>query len=753
MRKIFYRSIVILSLLLSAGLAFAQTAGPFFQIRVVDEQTGRGVPLVELKTTNQVCYYTDSNGLVAFFEPGLMNQQVFFHLKSHGYEYPADGFGYRGKALFTKPGDSAVVRLRRVNIAERLYRLTGEGIYNYSSQLGFPVPLRQPLLNGKVLGQDTFVETWYNGKIYWFWGDTDRPSYPLGNFATSGATSELPGKGGLDPAIGVDFTYFTDESGFSKKMCPLPGPGPVWIHFLTTVKDSTGRLRLVTSFTRIKNLGEAYERGLAVFNDSAKVFEPVVRFPLSTPFFPEGHSSKTLVNGVTYLNFDFGTPFPLRVQADWKHLFDPASYEAFTCLAEGSRYDTAHLRVDRKPGGELVYGWKTHTDPLDADKEQFLIKKGLLKPGETWFNFLDFLTGKPVLSKTGSVFWNDYRQKWVMVFQQVKGSSHLGEVWFAEGDTPTGPWVYARKIVTHDRYTFYNVGQHPLFDQEKGRLIYFEGTYTESFSGNPVPTPRYNYNQIMYRLDLNDPRLYLPAPVYLVKAGKSASHYLMREEVATEYNWKKISAIPFFALPPDRQAEGAVPVFAVIEKGQTKLSIRSPGRQARPLFYALPRQEENAPMLTGAWVCQADEWPLKMELQLAGSQLTGKIEGESLLFQKGSVRNDTISLLINDLSENRLYEVKAVLTAGRLEGEFRAVNGSEKGRFSGKKADTGAEMAQSSMVVPLYEFKDRNGNITYSVDSEIEGFKRSAQPVCRVWKNPSSILTVDFEAKPVPVGD
>ena len=39
------------------------------------------------------------------------------------------------------------------------------------------------------------------------------------------------------------------------------------------------------------------------------------------------------------------------------------------------------------------------------------------------------------------------------------------------------------------------------------RLVYFEGTYVTTFSGNPVATPRYDYNQIMYRLDLADPRL------------------------------------------------------------------------------------------------------------------------------------------------------------------------------------------------------------------------------------------------------
>jgi hypothetical protein len=46
-----------------------------------------------------------------------------------------------------------------------------------------------------------------------------------------------------------------------------------------------------------------------------------------------------------------------------------------------------------------------------------------------------------------------------------------------------------------------------MLDREEGRYIYFEGTYTNMFSGNPTPTPRYNYNQVMYQLDLADPRL------------------------------------------------------------------------------------------------------------------------------------------------------------------------------------------------------------------------------------------------------
>src|SRR5206468_10138455 len=99
-----------------------------FTITVVDDQTGRGVPQVELKTTNELRFYTDSNGIIAIREPGLMEQEVYFHVESHGYEYPQDGFGFRGVRLKLVAGGSAEVKIKRINIAERLYRVTGEGI-------------------------------------------------------------------------------------------------------------------------------------------------------------------------------------------------------------------------------------------------------------------------------------------------------------------------------------------------------------------------------------------------------------------------------------------------------------------------------------------------------------------------------------------------------------------------------------------------------------------------------------------------
>jgi hypothetical protein len=110
-----------------------------------------------------------------------------------------------------------------------------------------------------------------------------------------------------------------------------------------------------------------------------------------------------------------------------------------------------------------------------------------------------------------------------MIALEQFGASLVGEIWYAEAATPEGPWGKAVKIVTHDRVVgegfgqrhegmdFYNPKHHPFYDQQGGRILYFEGTYANTFSGNPTPTPRYEYNQVMYRLDLSDPRLKLTA--------------------------------------------------------------------------------------------------------------------------------------------------------------------------------------------------------------------------------------------------
>ena len=73
--------------------------------------------------------------------------------------------------------------------------------------------------------------------------------------------------------------------------------------------------------------------------------------------------------------------------------------------------------------------------------------------------------------------------------------------------SPTGPWGPAVKVLSHRNYTFYNPRLHPEFSEQDPRVLIFEGTYTQQFADHPQPTPRYDYNQILYRLDLDDPAL------------------------------------------------------------------------------------------------------------------------------------------------------------------------------------------------------------------------------------------------------
>lgn len=492
------------------GVLSAAAAQPgLFGIHVVDEATGRGVPLVELKTVNQVPYYTDSAGWVAFDEPGLFDRKVFFSVRSHGYEFAKDGFGSVGRALDVKAGGTAELKIKRLNIAERMYRLTGGGIYRDSVLLGRPVPIREPLLNGQVFGQDSALAAVYRGKAFWFWGDTLRPSYPLGHFATAGATAALPGRGGLDPEVGVNFTYFTGGDGFSRPVCPVKRPGPalVWIDGVCTVADASGAEKLICHYAIMKSLGEMLGHGVAVWSDERALFESVREIPLDEKHgTPRGHPTD-LVEGGRAMRV-FNHPWPVvRAPAKLESVLDPQAYESFTCLKAGTRYAKGSSTVEHGADGRVVWGWKRGTDPVGQKEEKELIAAGLVPKTEARFQLCDAAGGKDVALHDGSFRWNPHRKRWVMIGLQHGGTSLLGEVWYAEADAITGPWRKAVKIVTHEKYSFYNPVHHDFLDRDGGRYIFFEGTYAETFSGAPQATPRYDYNQMMYRLDLDDPRL------------------------------------------------------------------------------------------------------------------------------------------------------------------------------------------------------------------------------------------------------
>ncbi|MEJ7590373.1 MAG: hypothetical protein WKF77_02415 [Planctomycetaceae bacterium] len=574
------------------GLPANAQASECFRIRVVDDATGRGVPLVELTTVNNVRFVTDSAGLVAFDEPGLLNRRVFLRVSSHGYESPDGGFGAHGRAFDVTVGGEAVLKLKRINIAERLYRVTGGGIYRDSVLLGDKPPLAQPLLNAGVLGSDSVVNAVFNGRIHWFWGDTNLPPHPLGIFDVPGATSPLPENDGLQPDVGVDLNYFVNEAGNAKPTADMPGPGPTWIGGLTVLQGEDNRERMFASYVKIKPPMETYERGLVEFNANAERFELVKKLPLDASLFPDGHPFKVTEHGVDYVCFP--QPFPtLRVRAMPDDFQDLTQYESYTCLTSDST--EANPVIERDESGVARYSWKRGVPAVRGKLQERLLKSGDLKPDDVHFQLVDVDSGKPLNAHGGSVYWNEHRQRWVMIMLEVWGESMLGEIWFAEADTPTGPWHYARKVVTHDKYSFYNPKQHPMFDRANGRVIFFEGTYTHTFSGNTEQTPRYDYNQIMYRLDLADERLALPVPVYRTCQSNDEAQSLQIRTSADSVPER--DRVAFFAL--DRKTSATIPVYSRKVNGHQQLTTESSaGEISEPVFFALPTDQSDVPATT-----------------------------------------------------------------------------------------------------------------------------------------------------------
>ena len=440
-------------------VAASETAPPLpCRIEVVERGTSWPVPLVELRTTHQVRFVTDNAGVIAFDLPELMGRETWFDVVGHGFEIPKDGFGYLGIRLTPESGKTLRIEVVRTIPARRLGRITGAGLFAESQKLGAERDWR----DAGVLGCDSVQNTVHRGRLFWLWGDTTLARYPLGIFDGTSATTPVQPLTSFEPPVRLKLDYFTDASGAPRGVARMPGEGPTWITGYVSLPDKSGTPRLVASYVKIKPPMDAYQWGLCVWNDATANFEPLrVVWTKSDaapkpPPLPEGHP-------VIWKDADgrawvlFGNPLPT--------LRCPATFEAWQDSAT----------------------WET------------------LKPQE---NLASAADGQPIKPHSGSMAWNAWRKRWVAVFMQWFGKpSAFGELWYAEADAPTGPWRPAVKILTHENYTFYNPRLHPEFTPPDSPILIFEGTFTQQFADRPPPTPRYDYNQVLYRLDLDDPAL------------------------------------------------------------------------------------------------------------------------------------------------------------------------------------------------------------------------------------------------------
>ncbi|MEY4032872.1 MAG: hypothetical protein RL492_66 [Verrucomicrobiota bacterium] len=424
------------------------------RIEVVEQGSGWPVPGVELRTVHGVRFVSDNAGVIAFDLPELLGQETWFTVSGHGYGVKADGFGYKGVRLRPASGQKLTVTVERRILAQRLGRLTGAGLFAESQKVGEHLAWR----DGPVQGCDSIVNARFEGKQFWFWGDTNLAKYPLGIFNVSAATTAdfvPPAR----PPLQVRFDYFQNAQGAARGVADVPGDGPTWIWGAATLKDVQGREHLVASAVKVRGNMEAYRWDLVEWDRSAQKFLPVLTFWTKSPEHPkapkvpDGHALKWRDDqGKEWLLYC--NPFPT--------LRCPATYEA----------------------------WKD-----SSTWENLTPDRTILTPA-----------GKKVEAHGGDLAWHPWSQRWLLLFTQKGGdSSFLGEIWLASAPSPTGPWTGARKVATHDNYTFYNPVLHPEAFRGDSPVIHFEGTYVTTFTNNQQPTPRWDYNQVLYQVDLSQP--------------------------------------------------------------------------------------------------------------------------------------------------------------------------------------------------------------------------------------------------------
>jgi len=425
-------------------------------IRIVDRDSQWPVPLVELRTTHNLRFISDNAGIIACDAPELMGRETWFTVIGHGYSVPRDGFGCAGVRLTPQPGITQCVAVTRTILARRIGRLTGGGLFAETLQCGGSAPLPE---NG-AFGSDSVFVARYHEKLFWLWGDTALPNYPLGLFHTPGATTPLQPLPTAQPPLALPFDYFRDPK--TQQPCNLAhfsGDGPTWLSGLVALPDQTGKQRLCAVYTKIKPPLDAYEIGLCCWDDARALFTPIRTLWRATdthekPIVPEGHAIRwRAADGTPHILF--GNPLP--------RLSCPETFEAWNEPAS----------------------WKTHTPQTTLR-----------------------VKGDPARSiklHSGSMVWHALRQRWLIVFMEAFGTpSTFGEIWYAEANDPFAEWTDAVKILTHESYTFYNPMVHQWLVPENKDYILFEGTYTHQFQNGAVQTPRWDYNQVLYRLDFAD---------------------------------------------------------------------------------------------------------------------------------------------------------------------------------------------------------------------------------------------------------
>lgn len=523
------------------GLHCAKTESlnnEYFRISVLDGATGRGVPLVQLRTGNYISLWSDNAGNIAFNEPGMMDQPVFFSVLSDGYNFTGgilpepikdDPRGTDpGIVLFTARGGNSTLFLNRTQIAQRMYRLTGGGRWRDTLLSGAALPPqaqgdRATIDPGGVLGQDSVLTAVYKGQVYWMFGDSacarsaradNCDSYGM---YTVGATSCLPlleGKTGsasciTDPPV---LDYINEIQGGFLHMRPMmpipPKKRNSWAGGLTVVRRGTPDESFFAHYYKPSNGGGSADpdpiEGIAKWNDSARHFEPVSVWPQADNCPGLGQTVQQLSptdakSGYVYYA---GSGVDVRVPDTL------VAVGAHSCSSFEIRYENGSWH-------RIGHHSSSSSRPSSSSYSSGAPSRAAPYSPPEWLG-------------SGSVNWNTWAQRYVFLaagdtsalHQSAGGSMHIAFSW-----TLDGPWVNGTRIGDHNISggSCYNGLQLPSLDAEGGRIVHIACTYTAMWSNtivrpwvwstclfglggehqdcSPV-VPRYEYNNLVYRVDL-----------------------------------------------------------------------------------------------------------------------------------------------------------------------------------------------------------------------------------------------------------
>ncbi len=519
-----------LFIIIFATSSFA-SSNPYFGIRIVDRETHEGVPLVQLRTSNYVVNYTDSQGYVAFLESGMMNRDVWFSIMTDGYTFsegrvcqpstfhPCDS----GMKLHTTPGKIVTLYVDRTQLAERVFRLTGQGLYRDSLLLNVPAPIDDASTDTNLItGQDTLMPIKYKGLNYWFFGDT---------VCASDAREEGCNGHGLHTVAAVSNDQFNQAPLLQYLTMNIEGiqwPKPVtpigdlkmntWTGAPFVIDVGTPHEIMYAFYFKPYSLSDnpsPDKTGLVKWNDEKQEFELLTEWPVHNDleWMKNGHQVTSFApldgnDGYIYISGSF-----VLTRVPKNKITDFSAWEAYTPLLSGSNMN--HPIMDPKG-----WGWKKGAPVFQQSDETTLISKGIMSASQARMQVVDSVTNQPIIVDSGVVHWNAYLKKYILLF----GNAQL---YIAMSDNMMGPWNKAVKIVQHDasRSQCYNSTQIAALSDATERYVYIACTYTAMWTNDAPPSdtpnvwstclfgqnahlncapvvPRYEYNNLIYRLDL-----------------------------------------------------------------------------------------------------------------------------------------------------------------------------------------------------------------------------------------------------------